>query len=404
MHILLSQKVNRIKPSATLSVSSRATELKAAGEDIIDLSVGEPDFDTPEFIKEAAIKAIHEGFTKYTAVDGTAGLKQAIINKFARENQLQYQPNQILVSNGAKQSCSNLFTALLNPGDEVIIPAPYWVSYPDMVLLADGSPVTIQTQLKQRFKISPAQLEAAITAKTRVVMLNSPSNPSGMAYSRSELQHLAEVLQRHPRVLVATDDIYEHILWAEQPFTNIVNACPELYERAIVINGVSKAYAMTGWRIGYAAGPAAVIAAMKKVQSQVTSNPNSIAQKAAEAALNGDQSCITHMNNEFKRRHDFVVEKINAIPGLECAPADGAFYAFVRVENVLKDDGIKTDLDFAEYLLREAKIAVVPGSAFGTAGYVRISFALHFETLVQALERLELAVLKLVQTCDAREV
>ncbi|HVV68568.1 MAG TPA: pyridoxal phosphate-dependent aminotransferase [Gammaproteobacteria bacterium] len=400
MHIPLSHKVNRIKPSATLSVASRAAELKAAGEDIIDLSIGEPDFDTPEFIKAAAIKAIHEGFTKYTPVEGTPGLKQAIIHKFSRENHLNYEPNQILVSNGAKQSFANLFTALLNPADEVIIPAPYWVSYPDMVLLADGSPVTIHTQIKQRFKISPAQLEAAITPKTRVVILNSPSNPSGMAYSETELRQLGEVLHQHPRVLIATDDIYEHILWTKEPFVNIVNACPELYERTIVINGASKAYAMTGWRIGYAAGPAQVIAAMKKVQSQVTSNANSIAQKAVEAALNGDQSCITTMKDEFKRRHDFVVEKINAIPGLECASADGAFYAFVRVENILKEEGPKTDLDFAEYLLQEAKIAVVPGSAFGTQGYMRLSYATSLEVLKQGLERLAAAVHKLQLACD----
>lgn len=388
----ISDKVNRIKPSATLAVSNRATELKAAGEDIIDLSIGEPDFDTPEFIKAAAVKALSEGFTKYTAVDGIAGLKKAIIQKFQNENGLTYQPQQIIVSCGAKQSLFNLFAAVLNAGDEVIIPAPYWVSYPDMVLLTDGTPVIVKTSIEQRYKMSADQLEKAITPKTKLLILNSPSNPSGMAYSKQELKKLGEVLLRHPQVLVVTDDIYEHILWADEPFANILNACPELYDCTIVVNGVSKSYAMTGWRIGYAAGPLAIIAAMKKVQSQSTSNPNSIAQVAAQAALSGDQGFIKTMMQEFKRRHDFLLQRINAIPGMECQPADGAFYAFVSVKNLLKQLGLKNDLELSEYLLKEAKVAVVPGSAFGTDDHIRLSYATSTEILEKALNRIQQAV------------
>jgi len=392
MSISLSDKVNRIKPSATLAVSNRATELKAAGEDIIDLSIGEPDFDTPEFIKAAAVKALSEGFTKYTAVDGIAGLKKAIVQKFQNENGLTYQPQQIIVSCGAKQSLFNVFEALLNAGDEVIIPAPYWVSYPDMVLLTDGTPVIVKTDISQRYKISAAQLESAITSKTKLLILNSPSNPSGMAYSKQELKALGEVLLRHPQVIIVTDDIYEHILWADEPFANILNACPELYDRTVVVNGVSKSYAMTGWRIGYAAGPLAIIAAMKKVQSQSTSNPNSIAQVAAQAALSGDQGFIKTMMQEFKRRHDFLLQRINAIPGMECQPADGAFYAFVSVKNLLKQLGLKNDLELSEYLLKEAKVAVVPGSAFGTDDHLRLSYATSIEILEKALGRIQQAV------------
>lgn len=390
-----SQKVDRIKPSITLTVAARAIELKAKGEDIIDLGVGEPDFDTPDFIKEAAIKAIHAGFTKYTAVDGTASLKKAIIQKFARENQLHYQPAQILVSCGAKHSLFNLFTALLNPGDEVIIPAPYWVSYPDMIILSDGVPVFIITTEKERFKISAAQLRAAITPKTRLLILNSPSNPSGMAYTHSELKALAEVLLRYPQITIVTDDIYEHILWTQESFANIVNVCPELLERTVVVNGVSKAYAMTGWRIGYAAGSVPMITAMRKVQSQSTSNPNSIAQVAAEAALNGDQSFIKMMVTEFKRRHDFVVKKINTIPGLHCLPGDGTFYAFICAEKLLAKSKIADDAALAEYFLKEAKVSTVPGSGFGAPGYLRISYATSMQNLENALERIAATVEKI---------
>jgi aspartate aminotransferase len=393
--IQLSKKLDLIKPSITLTVAARAIELKAQGEDIIDLGVGEPDFDTPDFIKEAAIKAIHDGLTKYTAVDGTAGLKKAIVQKFARENQLNYQSNQILVSCGAKHSLFNLFMAALNPGDEAIIPAPYWVSYPDMVMLADGVPVIVPTTAAQRFKMSAEQLEAAITPKTRLLILNSPSNPSGMAYTQAELTALAEVLLRHPNIVIATDDIYEHILWTEEPFVNIVNVCPELLDRTVVINGVSKAYAMTGWRIGYAAGPVAIITAMRKVQSQSTSNPNSIAQAAAETALNGDQGFIQTMKAEFKRRHDFMVQEINKIRGLSLMPCDGTFYAFISVEKLLQASAIENDVAFSEFLLKEAKISAVPGSGFGISGYIRTSFATSMSQLEKAIARIKTAVDKL---------
>lgn len=384
----LSQRVQRIKISPTLAITKRALELKAAGQDIISLSVGEPDFDTPDFIKEAGIKAIRDGFTKYTAVDGTPGLKKAIINKFTRENHLNYQPKQILVSTGAKQSLYNFFQAILNKGDEVIIPAPYWVSYPDMVLLADGTPVEISTTVQQNFKITPEQLEAAITPKTRILILNSPSNPSGMVYLKEELRKLATVLLKHPNILIATDDMYEHILWSGEPFANIINVCPELYDRTIVFNGVSKAYAMTGWRIGYAAGHEKIISAMTNVQSQSTSNPNSIAQVAAQAALDGDQSCIREMNQIYRQRHDYVFSQLQTIPGFTCSPSQGSFYSFPSVAKTLQQLGINNDLEFTERLL-EAGVAVVPGSAFGTPDCIRISFATSMENLQKAMQRIK---------------
>lgn len=392
----LSNRVQRIKPSPTLAVSARAEELKAAGKNIISLSLGEPDFDTPAHIKEAAIKSIQDGFTKYTAVDGTKGLKQAIVDKFSRENNLKYEPSQILVSCGAKHSIFNLFEALLNPGDEVIIPAPYWVSYPDMVKLADAEPVIIEADFDQQFKIAPAQLEAAITQKTRLVVLNSPSNPTGVAYTKAELQALATVLLKYPNIAIVSDDIYEHTLWSKEPFCNIVMACPELYDRCIVINGVSKAYAMTGWRIGYAAGPAKVISAMTKIQSQSTSNATSIAQVAAQAALNGDQSCITTMTKAFKERHDFVLAELQSMPGIKCLPCDGTFYIFPCVNGLIqKAPSINNDIELSEYLLNEAEIALVPGSAFGAPGYVRISYATSIEKLKEAMKRMHAAITKL---------
>ena len=386
----LSDRVQRIKPSPTLAITARAAELRAAGKDIIGLGAGEPDFDTPQHIKDAATKAIADGFTKYTAVDGTAGLKKAIIDKFARDNQLSYTANQVLVSCGGKQSFFNLAQALLNKGDEVIIPAPYWVSYPDMVLLADGTPVIVQADIKQHFKITPEQLDAAISPKTRLLVLNSPSNPSGIAYSKKELQALAQVLLKHPHVLVATDDMYEHILWSEEKFSNIVMACPELYERTIVLNGVSKAYSMTGWRIGYAAGPESIIKAMKKIQSQSTSNPTSISQVAAEAALNGDQSCLQPMLAAFKERHEYVYQRLNAIEGISCLPSDGTFYSFPDVSGFIeKIDGVNNDMELSEYLIEKAGVALVPGTAFGTPGYIRISFATSLDVLKDALDRIE---------------
>lgn len=392
----LAARVDRIKPSPTLAVSARADALKAAGKDIISLSVGEPDFDTPDFIKTAAIQAIQAGKTKYTAVDGITSLKQAIIKKFARDNQLQYESAQIIVSCGAKHSIYNLLAALLNTGDEVIIPAPYWVSYPDMVKLCDGTPVIIRAEYDQHFKITPAQLEAAITPKTRIFFLNSPSNPTGVAYSKAELQALGTVLLKHPHVFIASDDIYEHNSWSQEPFTNIVMACPDLYHRTFVINGVSKSYAMTGWRIGYTAGPANVIAAMKKIQSQVTSNPTSIAQAAAEAAINGDQSCIATMTKAYKERHDFVLAELNKMPGVQCLASDGTFYAFPRVADVIKKaTNINNDIELAEYLLHEAELAVIPGSAFGSEGYLRLSYATSMPLLQEAMKRMHTAIAKL---------
>ncbi|QSA99390.1 pyridoxal phosphate-dependent aminotransferase [Methylomonas sp. EFPC1] len=393
MSINLSNRVKAVKPSPTLAITARAAAMRAAGKDIIGLGAGEPDFDTPEHIKAAAIKAINSGFTKYTAVDGTAGLKKAIIAKFKRDNGLDYQANQILVSCGGKQSFFNLAQALLNPGDEVIIPAPYWVSYPDMVLLADGVPVILEAGQAQNFKITPAQLRAAITPKTRLLVINSPSNPTGAAYSLEELKALGDVLLDFPEVLIATDDMYELILWNKGEFVNILNAHPGFYDRTIVLNGVSKAYSMTGWRIGYAAGPAPLIEAMCIIQSQSTSNPTSISQVAAEEALNGDQGCIDTMMVEFKKRHDYVVAELNSIDGIECLPTDGTFYVFPNVEKLLSRlDGINDDLEFAEYLIEKAGVALVPGSAFGCPGHIRISIATSMTNLENALVRIKQAV------------
>ncbi len=393
MDIRLSNRVNAIKPSPTLAVSNRAAELKAAGGDIIGLGVGEPDFDTPDHVKAAAIKAINDGFTKYTAVDGTPALKKAVIAKLMRDNSLAYKPEQILVSSGGKQSFFNMALALLDKGDEVIIPAPYWVSYPDMVLIADATPVIVPTDDAARFKISPAQLDAAITANTRLFVLCSPSNPTGVAYTRADLEALGVVLRKHPHVLIATDDMYEKIWWAPEPFCNILTACPDLYDRTIVLNGVSKAYAMTGWRIGYAAGPVQLIRAMNKVQSQSTSNPCSISQVAAQAALDGNQDCLKPMVKAFKERHDYVVAELNSIPGVSCIAADGAFYAFANFQGVIgKRPGIRNDIELCEYLLNEVGVALVPGSAFGAEGYARISIATSMKNLHDALARIRKAL------------
>jgi len=387
--IRLASRVGRIKPSPTLAVDARAKALKAEGKDVIGLGAGEPDFDTPEHVKDAAIRAIRDGFTKYTAVDGTPSLKQAIIAKFRRDNQLDYTPDQILVSVGGKQSFYNLAMALLDSGDEVIIPAPYWVSYPDMVLLADGKPVIASAGIDQGFKIRAEQLERAITTRTRLFVINSPSNPTGVAYTRAELTALGEVLRRHPHVLIATDDMYEHILWADEPFANILNACPDLKDRTIVLNGVSKAYAMTGWRIGYCGGPKPLIAAMKNIQSQSTSNPTSISQVAAEAALNGDQSSMAPMLKAFRERHDHVVARLNRIQGVRCLPAQGAFYAFPDFGEASRAKGYANDVAMAEGILNEVGVALVPGSAFGAPGHLRLSYATSMANLDAALNRLE---------------
>lgn len=390
----LSKRVQAIKPSPTLAVTARAAKLKADGQDIIGLGTGEPDFDTPQHIKDAAIAAINKGFTKYTAVGGTSSLKQAVIAKFKRDNGLDYTAKQILVSCGGKQSFFNLALAVINPGDEVIITAPYWVSYPDIVIIAEGKPVIVEADIQQGFKLTPAQLTAAITAKTKMVVINSPSNPSGAVYTLEDLKALGEVLRKHPNILIATDDMYEHIALVDGKFSNILNACPDLYSRTMVLNGVSKAYAMTGWRIGYAAGPEHIITAMENVQSQSTSNPTSISQAAAEAALNGDQNCLDPMIKAFRERHLFVVNALNKIDGVKCIMAGGAFYAFPDMRTVIAKlhqrgtISAATDIALSEYLLIEAGVAVVPGSAFGSEGYIRLSFATSMDNLKNALERL----------------
>lgn len=394
----LSNRVQAIKPSPTLAVTARAARLKSEGKDIIGLGAGEPDFDTPQHIKDAAIAAINKGFTKYTAVGGTPGLKNAIIAKFKRENGFDYSAKQILVSCGGKQSFFNLTLSVINPGDEVIIPAPYWVSYPDIVLIAEGKPVIVEAGIEQDFKITAAQLEKVLTPRTRMFVINSPSNPSGAVYTFDELKALGEVLLRYPNVLVATDDMYEHILLSGGKFANILNACPDLYSRTVVLNGVSKAYAMTGWRIGYCGGPAHIVTAMENIQSQSTSNPTSISQVAAEAALNGDQSCISPMVAAFKERNQFVTGALNAIPGVECLLSGGAFYAFADTREAiarLHAEGLineATDIALSEYLLEQGGVAVVPGSAFGSEGYIRLSFATSMTNLENALGRIAKAL------------
>ncbi|WP_308388666.1 pyridoxal phosphate-dependent aminotransferase [Acidithiobacillus sp. AMEEHan] len=387
MDIRLSSRVSSVRPSPTLAVTARAAELKRQGKDIVSLGAGEPDFDTPEPIKDAAKLALDRGFTKYTAVGGTPELKAAVAAKFARDNGLQFSASQILVSVGGKQSFFNLCQALLNPGDEVIIPAPYWVSYPDMVLLAEARPVILETDISVHFKISAEQLAAAITPRTRLLVLNSPSNPSGMAYSREELAALGEILRAHPGILIASDDMYEKILFGAAPFVNIANACPDLLPRCIILNGVSKAYAMTGWRIGYCAGPSALIAAMETVQSQSTSNPCSIAQAAAQSALESGDSLLTPMLQAFARRHQYVYDRLRSFPGVTVLPSAGTFYSFPNVQGVMQTRGIESDLQLAEQLL-EAGVAVVPGSAFGCPGHLRLSFATSDENLRLALDRI----------------
>ncbi len=371
-----------------MAMTALAAELRAQGRDIISLASGEPDFDTPEHIKAAGTAAIAAGQTKYTAVDGTPELKAAIIDKYQRDNGLKYAPEQILVSSGAKQTCFNVCAAVLNPGDEAIIPAPYWVSYPDMVKLADGEPVIVAADIKDGFKISPRSLAAAITERTRLVFLNSPCNPTGAAYTRAELAALGDVLLQHRGITVATDDMYEHIYWGSEPFTSLVSACPGLYDQTVTINGVSKCYAMTGWRIGYAGGPPEIMQAMKKIQSQSTSNPSSISQAASVAALNGDQACVTEMTRAFKERHDYIVGALNRVPGFECRAGEGTFYAFPNVADAIRNKGVADDNELATLLLNEAEVALVPGSAFGAPGYLRLSFACGLDTLREAVSRI----------------
>jgi aspartate aminotransferase len=395
---VLSHRVLAIKESPTLAITAKAAKYKTEGRPIIGLAAGEPDFDTPQHIKDAAIAAIAAGYTKYTPVSGIPALKQAVVNKFKTENGFDYAVNEVIVGVGGKQTIFNLCLAVLNKGDEVIIPAPYWVSYADIAMVAEAVPVIIDCGIEQGFKLLPAQLEAAITPKTKLVMFNSPSNPTGAVYSLAELQALGDVLLKHPNILVATDDMYEHVNLSGEKFYNILNATPALKNRCIVLNGVSKAYSMTGWRIGYAAGPANIIKAMEILQSQSTSNATSISQHAAVAALTGSQDCIKPMVAAFKERHAYVVARFNAMPGLHCIMAGGAFYAFpdarMAIKNLHKTGKISeaTDMALAEYLLEKFDVAVVPGSAFGAEGYFRISFATSMDNLRNALDRIEKAL------------
>jgi len=395
---VLSKRVQAIKESPTLAITAKAGKYKAEGRPIIGLAAGEPDFDTPQHIKDAAKAAIDAGFTKYTPVAGIPGLKKAIVNKFKNENGFDYALNEVIVGVGGKQTIFNLCLAVLNKGDEVIIPAPYWVSYADIALVAEATPVIIECGIEQGFKLQPAQLEAAIMPKTKIFMINSPSNPTGAVYSFDELKALGEVLLKHPHVLVATDDMYEHVNLTGDKFYNILNATPALKDRCIVLNGVSKAYSMTGWRIGYAAGPAYIIKAMEILQSQSTSNPTSISQVAAQAALEGSQDCIKPMVAAFKERHKYVVDRFNNMRGLSCLMAGGAFYAFTDARKAIQQlhqqgkINAATDMALAEYLLESFDVAVVPGSAFGAEGYFRISFATSMDNLQNALDRIEKAL------------
>jgi len=385
----LSRRVQRVKPSPTLAVTARAAKLKAEGKDIIGLGAGEPDFDTPKHIADAGVEAISKGFTRYTNVDGIVELKDAIIAKFKRDNQISYERNQILVSSGAKQTIYNLCMAVLDSGDEAVIPAPYWVSYPDMVLLADGLPVTPNCPASQGYKMTPRQLEAAITPKTKLLLINSPCNPTGAAYTRAEWRALADVLVNHPRVIIGTDDMYEKIWWGAEPFSSLLTVAPELYDRTVTINGVSKSYAMTGWRLGYCGGPKEIVNAMSTIQGQSTSNASSITQKAALAALNGDQKPVDEMNKEFKKRHDYFIGALNRLPGCVALPASGAFYAWVDCSAAMMAFGCKDDNAFAEMLINDAGVAVVPGSGFGAPGHFRASFATSMATLEKCIERMK---------------
>ena len=386
---ILTERVERVQPSATLTISAKAMALKAQGIDIISLSAGEPDFDTPDHIKEAGIQAIQKGQTKYTPVDGTPELKQAIIDKFSRDNNLLYQQENILVSSGAKQTCFNLFQAVLEHGKEAVIISPYWVSYPDMVLLANGSPVILKTSFENKFQFKAEDFDAVLTKNTRLIMLNSPSNPTGVTYTKDQYQIIGEVLENYPDVFIATDDMYEHIYWGNNKFCSFAEACPDMLDRTITINGVSKAYAMTGWRIGYCAGPEKIISAMKKIQGQSTSNASSVSQAAAVAALNGSHQPVHAMAKEYENRHAFIFNALNSIKGFKTVAATGAFYTFPEVTGVIKDLNLSDDIEFSDFLIENANVAVVPGSAFGAKGHIRLSFATSMKLLKEAVNRIE---------------
>ena len=386
----LSKRISSTKTSATIAMSMKARELTLQGKDIISLSAGEPDFDTPRNIKDAAIESINSGNTKYTPVDGMLTLKESIVTKFKKENNLEYAPDQIIVSTGCKQSIYNLCQATLDEGDEVLIPSPYWVSYPEIVKLSDAIPVFIETNSETDFKVTGKMLEDNITQKTKMILLNSPSNPSGFIYSKDDLKDIGRVLKKYPNIIIASDDIYEHIIFNGKKFTNILNVCPELYNQTVVLNGVSKAYAMTGWRIGYAAGSSNIVGAMKKIQSQSTSCTCSISQAAAKAALDNDNAEVQKMVNEYQLRSEFLHTELNKIEGIKYKRPDGSFYAFVDVNGLInKIDGINDDFELAEYFLKKADVAVVPGTAFGSKNYIRISFATSLENLEKAVYRIK---------------
>ena len=388
-----SNRVDQIKPSATIMVNMKSMELKAQGKDIVSLGFGEPDFDTPEHIREAAIQAIRDGKTRYTQVDGTPELKAAIIGKFHRENGLTFEANQILVSNGAKQSLYNLLVAILNRGDEVIVPAPYWVSYPDMVKLADAEPAILVGSPEHDYKITAKQLRNTLNKNTRLIILNSPSNPTGKVYTEEEYRELGDVLIEHPKIFIACDDIYEHIYWGSSDYRTFLNACPELADRTVVVNGVSKAYAMTGWRIGYLAGPEDLVRAMRKVQGQSTSCAGSISQAAATAALNGPHDCVEHMRVQFKQRYDYIHAALNEIPGVDCPGCDGAFYAFPSFQGFIDSrPDIDDDVQLASWMLETAGVSTVPGSAFGAPGHLRLSYAASMDYLENAIGRIRKAM------------
>jgi aspartate aminotransferase len=390
MNNYLSARAIQIKPSATVAANDKAKKLKASGIDIINLTAGQPDFHTPDFIKEAGIDAINENKTGYTPVCGVPELKQAIINKLKRDNNLDYSEDQIIVSCGVKQCLFNLTQATLGPGDEAIVLAPYWVSYPSMVSLAGATPVVIQAGIEQHYKITPEQLEAAITQKTKMVFFNSPSNPSGACYTLEELKKLADVLKKHPNILIVSDDIYEYILWGQPQFHNIVNAEPALYDRTIVMNGVAKAHCMTGWRIGFAACHPTLMNAMKKIQSQSTTCATSIAQHAAVAAFSATaDQFFPPMLSAYKERHDWVINAINSIPGLNTIPSEGTFYAFIDARELIQSMGFNDDIELNNYILEKANVALVPGSAFGSPGYLRLSFATSMENLEKAITKLK---------------
>tara|TARA_B100001142_G_scaffold9424_1_gene9139 strand:+ start:1573 stop:2682 length:1110 start_codon:yes stop_codon:yes gene_type:complete len=363
-------------------------EMRARGINVISMSAGEPDFDTPEFIKQAAKDAMDNGMTKYTQVDGLPELKDAIIDKFIHDNELEYQRDNILVSTGAKQTLYNLFQAILDPGDEVIIISPYWVSYPDMVMLADAKPVIVNTFQENDFSINFDEFAAAVNEKTKLVIINSPSNPTGITYNKDDYQAIGSILEKHPDIYVATDDMYEYIYWGEEPFVSFAQACPDLFHRTITINGVSKSYAMTGWRIGYCGGPANIVGAMKKVQSQSTSNPSSISQAATIAALNGPKDEIYRMVEQYKIRHDYLLSALNDIQGFRASLGTGAFYLFPDVSTAIKNKGFSDDIEFSEYLIETANVAVIPGSAFGSPGYVRLSYATSLKMIEDAVDRI----------------